>query len=152
MELKKLLQGIEGVKAKGDLNIDIKNITNDSRKVEKGSMFIAIKGFETDGHTFVKDVIKKEASAIMVQEGADLKELASLENITILVAPDTRKALAIVSSNFYGNPSEKLKLIGVTGTKGKTTTTYMIKEILEKQDKKVRTNWYNCSVYCWQKN
>lgn len=137
MELKKILQGIEGIKAKGDLSLEVKNITNDSRKVEKGSMFIAIKGFETDGHKFIKEVIEKEPSSIMVQEGADLKELAKLENITILVVPDTRKALAIASSNFYGNPSKKLKLIGVTGTKGKTTTTYMIKEMLEAQGKKV---------------
>ena len=147
MELKKILQRIEGIKAKGNLDIDVKNITNDSRKVEKGSMFIAIKGFETDGHKFIKDVIKKEPAAIMIQEGADLKEIAKLDNITILVVPDTRKALAIVSSNFYDNPAEKLKLIGVTGTKGKTTTTYMIKEILEKQGKKVRINWNNCCVY-----
>lgn len=151
MELKKILQGIEGIKAKGDLEIDVKNITNDSRKVSSGSMFIAIKGFETDGHKFIKDVIKEEPSAIMVQEGADLKELASLEGITVLVVPDTRKALAICSSNFYGNPAEKLKLIGVTGTKGKTTTTYMIKEMLEKQGKNVRINWNYCSIYKWEK-
>lgn len=149
MELKTILQGIEGIKAKGDLSIDVKDITNDSRKVKKGSMFIAVKGFETDGHKYIDDVIAKEPSAIMVQEGADLKKLAKLEDITILVVPDTRIALAIVSSNFYDNPSKKLKLIGVTGTKGKTTTTYMIKEILEKQGKKVRINWYNCSIYKW---
>lgn len=137
MELKKILQGIEGIKAKGDLDIDVKYITNDSRKVEAGAMFIAIKGFETDGHKFIKDVIKKASSAIMVQEGADLKELVKLENITVLVVPDTRKALAVCSSNFYDNPAQKLKLIGVTGTKGKTTTTYMLKEMLEKQGKKV---------------
>ncbi len=151
MELKTILQGIDGIKAKGDLSVEVKDVTNDSRKVKKGSMFIAIKGFETDGHKYIDDVIEKGPSAIMVQEGADLKKLAKLEGITILVVPDTRIALAIVSSNFYDNPSKKLKIIGVTGTKGKTTTTYMIKEILEKQGKKVRTNWYNCSIYKWEK-
>lgn len=137
MELKQILQGIESIKAKGELDVDIKKLTNDSRKVEKGSMFIAIKGFETDGHKFIKDVIEKKPKAIMVQEGTDLKELAKLEDITVLVVPDTRKALAICACNFYDNPSKKLKIIGVTGTKGKTTTTYMIKEMLEKQGKKV---------------
>lgn len=139
MELKKILQGIEGIKAKGSLDIDIKDITNDSRKVKKGTMFIAIKGFETDGHKFIKDVIKEKPSAIMVQEGADLKDLVGAKDITIMQVPDTRKALATISANFYDNPAEKLKLIGVTGTKGKTTTTYMIKEMLEKHGKKVRT-------------
>lgn len=148
MELKKILQGIEGIKAKGSLEINVEHITNDSRKIQENTMFIAIKGFETDGHKFIKEVIaEKKVVAIMIQEGADLKELVGLEDITILVVPDTRKALAIVSSNFYDNPSQKLKLIGVTGTKGKTTTTYMIKEMLEKQGKKVRINWNNCGIY-----
>ena len=149
MELKKLLQGIEGIKVKGSLDIDIEDITNDSRKVKSHSLFIAIKGFETDGHKFIKDVIDNNAAAIMLQEGESLKEVANLQDITVLVVPDTRKALAIISSNFYGNPAEKLKLIGVTGTKGKTTTTYMIKEMLEKQGKKVGLIRNNCSIYKW---
>lgn len=137
MELKTILQGIENIKAKGNLDLDIKNITNDSRKVTFSSMFIAIKGFETDGHRFIKDAINNHASVIMIEEGSSLKELVNIDNVTILVVPNTRKALAISSANFYDNPARKLKLIGVTGTKGKTTTTYMIKEMLEKQGKKV---------------
>ena len=149
MKLKEILQGIEGIKAKGNLDLDIPDITNDSRKVEKDSMFIAVKGFETDGHKYIKDVIKKGAKVIMVEEGTELKEFTSIEDITLLVVPDTRKALAKLSCNFYDNPSEKFTLIGVTGTKGKTTTTFMMKHILEKQGKKVRINWNYCSIYKW---
>ena len=104
MELKKILQGIDGIKAKGNLELDIPDITNDSRKVKKESMFIAVKGFETDGHIYLKEVIEKGARVIMVEEGSDIKEFLNLEDITIIMVPDTRKALAICSCNFYDNP------------------------------------------------
>lgn len=137
MELKAILQGVDGIKAKGNLDIDVKDITNDSRKVEPNSMFIAVKGFEADGHKYINEALEKGAKVIMVEEGADIKEIIKNDNITILMVPDTRKALAICSCNFYDDPSSKFTLIGVTGTKGKTTTTFMIKHILEKQGKKV---------------
>ena len=137
MELKKILVGIDGLKAKGKLDIEINKIENNSKNVTKGDMFIAIKGFSTDGHQYVNDAIKLGAKAIMVEEGCELKTIKLPEDVTLIMAKDTREALAICSCNFYGNPSKKFKLIGVTGTKGKTTTTFMIKEILEKAGHKV---------------
>ncbi len=137
MELKKILVGLEGIKAKGNIDIDIEGIEKNSKEVKEGYMFVAIKGFSTDGHKFVESAIENGAKCVMVQEGCDLKSLNIPDDITILMVKDTREALAICSSNFYGNPSAQLKLIGVTGTKGKTTTTFMIKEILEKAGKKV---------------
>ena len=136
MRLKEMLVGLEGLKVKGDLDLEIKEIESNSKKVKKNYLFIAIKGFEVDGHQYIEGAIKKGATAVMVEEGCDLKALAIPEGITIVMAKNTREALAICSSNFYGKPSKKFKLIGVTGTKGKTTTTFMIKEILEKSGKK----------------
>lgn len=137
MKLKEMLVGLEGLKVKGDLELEIKGLESNSKKVKKNYLFIAIKGFDVDGHQYISDAIKKGAIAVIIEEGCDLKALAIPEGITIVMAKNTREALAICSSNFYGNPSRRFKLIGVTGTKGKTTTTFMIKEILEKAGKKV---------------
>ena len=137
MELKRMLVGLEGLKVKGDLSVDIKGVERDSKEIKEGYLFVAIKGFSVDGHQFVKDAIANGAVAVMIEERCDFKALEIPDNITIVMAKNTREGLAIVSSNFYDNPSEKFKLIGITGTKGKTTTTFMIKEILQKAGKKV---------------
>ncbi len=138
MELIKIMNGIQNYKSKGEMALDVKGIACDSRAVKPGYVFVAIRGFEVDGHDFVEDAIKNGAIALVLDLNADLKKVKiTNKDITVIIAEDTRKALALMSCNFYGNPSSKFKLIGVTGTKGKTTTTYMIKSILEKEGHKV---------------
>ena len=137
MNLKNILVGLEKLKGKGNLDIEINGIESNSKKVKDGFLFIAIKGFSTDGHEYIQDAIENGARAIIIEDGYDVKKLKNHEDITIIMTQNTREALAVAASNFYGNPTRKLKLIGVTGTKGKTTTTFMIKEILEKAGKKV---------------
>ena len=137
MNLKDILNGIEGLKVRGSLDINIENVENDSRKIKENGMFVAIKGFDVDGHDFIRKAIDNGAKAIVIEEGTKLKKSDIDEDTVVVVAPDTRVANAKIAFNFYGNPTRKLKLIGITGTKGKTTTTFMIKSILEKHGQKV---------------
>ena len=137
MELKKLLTGVENYKSKGDMEIEIKKVECNSKKVVPNSLFIAIKGYDFDGHEYIEEAIANGATAVMLDMSADFKKIKLKPDVTIIITDDTRKALARVSCNYFGNPSRYFKLIGVTGTKGKTTTTYMIKSILEKAGHKV---------------
>ena len=137
MELKKILNGIENYKSKGDLDIDILSIEDNSKNVKPGSLFVAVQGYDFDGHDFVKEAIENGATAVILDMNANLKGLKVPSEVTVILVQNSRIALAIIACNFYGNPSSKFTLIGVTGTKGKTTTTYMIKSILEKMGKKV---------------
>lgn len=136
MNLKKILLGIDGIKAKGELDREVTTIENNSKEVKDGSMFFAIKGFTTDGTKYIPDAIKNGAKVILVDDTFDIKSVAIPEDVTLIVVPDARYAMAICACNFYDNPSKKIKLIGVTGTKGKTTTTYMMKEMFQKQGHK----------------
>ncbi|MDZ4937700.1 UDP-N-acetylmuramoyl-L-alanyl-D-glutamate--2,6-diaminopimelate ligase [Clostridium perfringens] len=127
MILKSLLKGLDYEVIKGNEESKVQNIRYDNRKIEQGDAFVCIKGFKVDGHSFIGDAIKKGAKTLIVQEDVSVQE-----DITIIKVRDTRKALAIMSSNYFGNPKDKLKIIGITGTNGKTTSAFIIKSILEK--------------------
>lgn len=139
MELANILSGIEGLKVKGSLDVNVNQIHSSSNKIQNGDMFVAIDGFETDGHKYIQEAIENGAKVIMAQADKVTREMVKdlPEDVTFILSPDTRHAISLCACNFYDNPSSKLKLIGVTGTKGKTTTTFMIKSLLEKQGYKV---------------
>ena len=126
MKLTKLLERLTYEVLQGNDDIEITELTNDSRKVVEGSVFVCISGAVVDGHNFVADVVAKGATAVIVE-----KEVEAPEYVTVIKVADTRYALALTSAAYFGYPADQLKVIGITGTKGKTTTTYMVKEILE---------------------
>lgn len=135
MKLKKVFENVEILESKGDLEVDITNITSDSRKIFEGGLFFAIKGFTLDGTKFIDSAVQNGAVAVVVESDFDFNK--AKENLTYIKVKNIRETLALTACNLYDNPSQKLKVIGVTGTKGKTTSTFMIKSILEKHGFKV---------------
>ena len=127
MKLGNLLEDIRYEVKKGSIDTEINTLVYDSRKVEEGSVFVCISGSVRDAHDFIPDVIAKGAKAVIVE-----KEVEVPEDVTVIRTKDNRYALACMSAAYFGHPARKLKTIGITGTKGKTTTTYMIKSILER--------------------
>lgn len=137
MKLIDLLKEVEIINKVGDLNLDITNIHSDSRKIKEGGLFIAINGFTKNGVEFIPSAIENGAKAVIVEPDVNVEELNQTYNIPIISVQNTRKALAETACAFYDYPAKKLKIIGVTGTKGKTTTTFMTKAILEAHGYKV---------------
>ena len=132
MKLAKLLERVEYECINGSLDVEVTDVANDSRKVGKGSLFFCIEGAVRDGHEFAAEVVKKGATVLVVTRQVEVPG-----DVTVILVPDGRYAMALISAAYYGYPAEKLKVIGITGTKGKTTTTYMIKSILEAAGYKV---------------
>lgn len=127
MNLCELLRGIDYEVIQGNINADISSITWNSRDVDKKSLFIAVKNRNVDRHDFAAEAVKKGAVALVTEH--EIKNLP--ENITVIRVKESKKAMAVIARNFYKNPAEKLRLIGITGTNGKTSVSYFISEILE---------------------
>ena len=126
MKLSYLLEHLEYEVCQGSDDIEVTELINDSRKVKEGSVFVCIAGAVTDGHEYIEDVASKGAAAVIVERSVNAPE-----GMTVIHVDDTRYALALMSAAYFGYPAKKLNVIGITGTKGKTTTTYMVKSILE---------------------
>jgi UDP-N-acetylmuramoyl-L-alanyl-D-glutamate--2,6-diaminopimelate ligase len=131
MELKKLLEGVEVRKITGEPLREIEGIAYHSKQVKKGFLFVAIRGMEADGHQFIGEAVQRGAEVVLLEEGQEIPAK------TMVFVRDSRQALATISSNFYGNPSSQVKLIGITGTNGKTTITYLLESIFRKAGHKV---------------
>ena len=126
--LKELLIGLDDVRVVGDENAEVAAMAYDSRMVSPGTAFVAVRGHERDGHTYIDQAVARGASVIVADNEESVRDLP--ENITRVFTPDTRRALALLGCEFYEHPSHELFLVGVTGTNGKTTTCHLIADIL----------------------
>lgn len=135
MKLSQICKELEYECLKGNMDTEVRDIIYDSRKIAKETMFVCMVGAVTDGHKYISDAIKKGASVIVLEKEEEAAQIP--EHITVLKVASARRALALMSAALFDYPDRKLKTIGLTGTKGKTTTTYMIKNVLEMAGKKV---------------
>lgn len=131
MKLRELLRDVDTLSAKGNLDVEINGIVYDSRKTKRGNLFICVSGYTQDGHNYISDALQKGAAAFVVEKDVIVPGAA------VVKVESSRKAMPILASKFYGNPTQRLRLIGITGTNGKTTTTYLIKSIMEANKQKI---------------
>ena len=131
MKLSQLIANLDIKEIYNDSDVEITGVHYNSREITSGNLFVAIKGFVTDGHKYIPQAVEAGAAAIIAQqytEGIDIPQI---------IVDDSRIAEAQVCAVFFGNPSEKFDLVGITGTNGKTTCTYIVKQILEKEGNKI---------------
>ena len=121
MKLEKILNNIDYKLIKGSLDTEVSGLYYDSRKVTNDSAFICLSGTQVDGHDYIKSAIEKGATTIIIEKDVEVPE-----DVTVVKLPNTRKNLSLLAINYFDNPASKLTMIGITGTKGKTTTSWKI--------------------------
>ena len=126
MKIKELLKDIPVVSSTVDMDLEVCGVSYDSRAVKPGELFVAMTGYETDGHKFIPMAVEKGAACVLCEHRPEI-------SIPYILVEDSRGALAQLGRNFYGDPAAEMTIVGVTGTNGKTTTTYLLKDILEKK-------------------
>ena len=131
-KIKELIKNTNLILESGSAETEITSLVYDSRKVEKGSLYVAIVGANADGHNYIQQVVEAGAAGVVVEKDVEVPD-----TVAVIKSADTREALALLSAAWFDHPADKIPVIGITGTKGKTTTTYMIKSILENAGKKV---------------
>jgi UDP-N-acetylmuramoyl-L-alanyl-D-glutamate--2,6-diaminopimelate ligase len=131
-KIKELIENTNLVLEGGSAETEITSLVYDSRKVEKGSLYVAIVGANADGHNYIAQAVEAGAAGVVVEKDVEVPD-----TVAVIKSEDTREALALLSAAWFDHPADKIPVIGITGTKGKTTTTYMIKSILENAGKKV---------------
>ena len=124
MKLAELLKNVEAREIHADIDLELSGISYDSRSTQAGDLFFAIKGFESDGHRYIGTAVKAGAAAVVCQERPE-------QDVPYVLVDNSRLALALCSAEFFGNPAEKMTMVGVTGTNGKTTTTMLLKHVVE---------------------
>ena len=129
MKLQELLKGVAVLSSTADGEAEIGEVRYDSRAVGKGDLFVAIRGYATDGHKYIEKALEQGAAAVVCEEAP--------EGVPAVVVENSRKALAEIAANRFGHPADSMVMLGVTGTNGKTTTTYLVKHMLEDAGHKV---------------
>lgn len=132
MKLKELMGSICYQRIQGNIEVDISHLSYNSKHIQPGTLFFCIKGFQTDGHQYAIDAVQKGAIALIVEDS-----ISNIpEDITVLQVDNTRKVMSLISTNFYNHPASKMNIIGVTGTNGKTTITFLIDAIIKEAGRK----------------
>ena len=127
MKLSDILENVRYEILGGDINTDVKHLSIDSRNIRKGTLFMCIMGFRVDGHNYIDDAVELGASVVLVEKEIDVSRY---EDVTVIRVENTRYAMAYITSNFYEHPQNAMKLVGVTGTNGKTSVSFYMQSVL----------------------